>query len=138
MVRDGLLPLEVWFGYGLSFLMTAVFAYLGLLIWATLRHERQGQGLDRAQAQRAAAVDAPHLTGAVTRSSAARRRRTERVLTLLGVAGLVASLTAIGLWLLLRYPGPAAVPGTIGSLVLAAMILGVVVVATVVARGAER
>lgn len=107
--RDGLLPLEVWFSYGLSFLMTAVYVYLGLLIYGALRGWEVPAGLAR---------------------TAARARRP---VMLLGWAGLAVALGSIGGWLALRYPGPAAVPGTISSVVLALMILGVVAVSTVLA-----
>jgi hypothetical protein len=121
MVRDGWQPLEVWFGYSLSFFMTAVYAYFGLLIWATVRAE--GRRPDAAEAGE------PRL---VRRLATLRRP--------LSVAGLVGLAVAVGSlvgWLALRYPGPQAAAGTQASVLLALMIVGVTAVATLLARGAR-
>jgi hypothetical protein len=121
MVRDGLQPLEVWFGYGLSFYMTAVYAYMGMLIYATLRDE------------------APPFaqTLATLEERAAPLGRLRRPIALIGVIGLVIATVSVIAWLVLRYPGARAVSGTYGSVILAAMILGVAVVATLIANGAR-
>lgn len=117
-LRDGLAPLEVWFSYGLSFLMTAVYVYLGLLIVAALRAEGGGR------------LEEPGRAGRVV-------GRWSRPVALLGVGGLVASLASIVGWLLLRYPGPEAATGTVASLVLTAMVAAVAIVATWLTRAAE-
>lgn len=123
MLRDGLLPLEVWFGYSLSFLMTAAFVYMGLLIFAVFRQE--GRAAD-APAGSAPAPDRP-----------SRLARLRRPVELAGLVGLVVALGSLVLWLALRYPGPQAVSGTIASVVLALMVLGVLVISTLIARGAR-
>jgi hypothetical protein len=121
MVRDGWQPLEVWFGYSLSFFMTTVYVYLGLLIWATVRAE--GRRPEEAP------LEEPRLIRALARA--------RRPLALVGVAGLVAAVGSLAGWLALRYPGPQAVPGTQASVLLGLMILGVAVIATLIARGAR-
>jgi hypothetical protein len=121
MVRDGPLPLEVWFSYGLSFLMTSTYVYFGLLIVAVFRVE------SAAADSRAAATDG--LSGQASRLKAAWRP-----VSLIGLAGLALALGSIGAWIFLRYPGQQAVPGTMASVVLALMILGVSVVGTLLAR----
>ncbi|MCC7107061.1 MAG: hypothetical protein IT307_18170 [Chloroflexi bacterium] len=121
MARDGLLPLEVWFGYGLSFLQTAVYAYLGILILALWRHEGStGEG-----------------TAPPVADKPDRLRRFRPALNAIGLIGLATSLVSIAAWLLLRYPGPQAVPGTIASGVLVLMILAVVALSTYLARDAR-
>jgi hypothetical protein len=113
LLRDGLQPLEVWFGYSLSFLMTAVYVYLGLLIYSTIRAESGARGSGR---------------------FGRWLERVHRPLSLLGlVGGLVAVASLVG-WLVLRYPGPQAVPGTVASVALAAMILAVAAIGTGIAR----
>jgi hypothetical protein len=52
--------------------------------------------------------------------------------------GLAIAVVSLVSWLLLRYPGPQAVSGTYGSVVLALMILGVAAVSTFIARSVER
>jgi hypothetical protein len=127
MLRDGWQPLEVWFGYGLSFLMTSVYVYIGMLIYATWRAERP-----------TSSGNEPSDGETPPAAPAGRAERLRRPLAVLGVLGLVAALGSIGGWLALRYPGPQAVPGTYASGVLVAMILGVAVVSTLIARGARR
>ena len=117
-VRDGLPSLEVWFSYSLSFLMTAVYVYLGLLIVSTFRAEGPAGPAEPGRLERLAA-------------------RWQRPTALLGAVGLVVALVSIVSWLLLRFPGPEASSGTVASLVLAAMVAAVVAVATWLARGAE-
>lgn len=116
MVRDGLQPLEVWFGYSLSFFMTAVYVYMALLIWSTLRAEGglPQDGLGSAWARRAT--------------------RLWRPLALLGAGGLVVALAALAGWLALRYPGLQAASGTVASVLLAVMIFAVAALSTVLAR----
>ena len=118
MVRDGLQPLEVWFSYGLAFFMTAVYVYLGLLIYATVR------------AEGGAAPEA-------ARPDPARAERLRRPAAVLGTLGAALALASVIGWLALRYPGPQAVPGTIANVILVLMILGVVIVSTLIARGAR-
>jgi heme A synthase len=121
MVRDGLLPLEVWFGYSLSFFMTAVYVYFGLLIYATVRAESRRRVAASPRRSRWAAFAA----------------RSRRPVLLVGIAGLAAAVVSLAGWLLLRYPGPQAISGTYASIVLALMVLGVAAVGTLIARGAE-
>lgn len=120
MIRDGLQPLEVWFSYGLSFSMTAVYVYLGLTIVATVR------------AERGEAVSAPEQP-----PGGSWPERLRRPAAVVGVVGALAALVSVALWLALRYPGPPAVPGTIASVVLALMVLAVVAISTLIARGAH-
>ena len=89
MLRDGWQPLEVWFSYSLSFAMTAVYVYIGLLIWETLSRESNGR--------------APLAWSG-------RLRRLARPLTLLGLVGSLVAAVSLAGWLLLRYPGPQALP----------------------------
>jgi hypothetical protein len=117
-LRDGLPPLEVWFSYGLSFLMTTVYVYLGLLIVQTFRAERGGPESGPPSGKH-------RLSGL------------RRPIQVLGLAGLVLALVSVGAWLVLRHPGPAAYPGTVASFLLAGLILGVVVLATWLAWGVE-
>ena len=124
MLRDGWQPLEVWFSYGLSFLMTAVYVYLGLLIYRAARIERWLEVRD-------GPLPGP---GALAHRLAAW----ERPASWLGLIGLVAALGSIAAWLALRYPGPQALPGTYASFLLAAMILGVAAVATLICRPLDR
>jgi hypothetical protein len=114
LIREGWQPIEVWFSYSLSFGMTAVYAYIGLLIWDTLRRE---------------SGSAPWVPGP-------RLARLARPLNVVGLVGAAGSILAIAIWLLFRYPGPAAIPGTIGSVLLVVMILGVTLVCSFIARGA--
>lgn len=120
MLRDGLQPLEVWFGYSLSFFMTAVYVYMGLLIAATLQAEG---GLPRG--------------GLFGPTWAARAARLWRPLALLGVVGLALALGSLGGWLALRYPGPQAASGTIASVILALMVFAVAALSTFLAREPE-
>lgn len=124
MLRDGPQPLEVWFSYSLSFLMTAVYVYLALLIYSTLRAER--------------GVGAETLADAAPGRFELFLSRTGRPLSLMGLAGLAVAVVSLVGWLTLRYPGPRAVPGTYASVVLAIMVLGVVLVSTLIARGARQ
>ena len=133
MIRDGLQPLEVWFGYSLSFFMTAVYVYLGLLIYATLRAER---GAAAGKSDRPDS-EATGESGS-GEPSTARLARAYRPISVVGLIGLVIGLVSLVAWLLLRYPGPQAIPGTSASAVLVLMILGVAAVSTLIARGAER
>ena len=116
MLRDGWQPLEVWFSYSLSFGMTAVYAYIGLLIWETFSWEGGGS--------------AP-------KAWSGRLRRLAGPLTWLGLAGALVAVVAVVGWLLLRDPGEEALPGTISSVVLVLMILGVTALCTFIARGAR-
>jgi hypothetical protein len=116
MLRDGLQPLEVWFGYSLSFLMTTVYVYLGLLIYSTICYEagtgtpgRFDRWLDRAS----------------------------RPLSLAGVLGTAVAIGSLAGWLVLRFPGPKAMSGTFASVVLAVMILVVITISTAIARDAR-
>lgn len=127
MLRDGLLPLEVWFGYSFSFFMTAVYVYMGLLIYATIRTESR-------RTQPAAPTAEGHEP---TPCSAGWPARLYPAAGALGLAGLAVALTSLVGWLVLKYPGPQAASGTVGSLILALMILAVVGIATVIARGAR-
>jgi hypothetical protein len=120
MLRDGLQPLEVWFSYGLSFWMTAVYVYLGLTILATFRRERGD-----AESSRPVPEDG------------SRSERLRRPATVAGVAGALLATVSIAMWLALRFPGPQAVSGTIASGILALMVLGVVAISTLIARGAH-
>ena len=116
MVRDGWQPLEVWFSYSLSFLMTAVYVYLGLLIYATVRRE-SGQ------------------SPATLKPALAAARRPIMGLGLVGLAVAAISLVA---WLVFRFPsGPDVARGAVASVVLALMILGVVAACTRIAAGAR-
>jgi hypothetical protein len=56
----------------------------------------------------------------------------------LGLLGLIVALGSIAAWLALRYPGPQAVPGTYASFLLAAMILAVAAVGTLICRPLDR
>jgi hypothetical protein len=120
MLRDGWQPLEVWFSYGLSFLMTAVYVYLGLLIYRAARVERWLE----------------HRETPLPRMGAAARRLSawQRPAAWLGLVGLATALGSIGAWLALRFPGPQAVSGTYASALLALMVLGVAAVATLICR----
>ena len=133
MIRDGLQPLEVWFGYSLSFFMTAVYVYLGLLVYATLRAERGAASVndDRPGGEAIGESEA-------SKSPPARLARAYRPVSAIGLIGFVVALVSLVSWLLLRYPGPQAIPGTYASAVLVLMILGVAAVSTLIARGAER
>lgn len=133
MIRDGLQPLEVWFGYSLSFFMTAVYVYLGLLIYATFRAERGAASAndDQPGGKAVGKSESPQR-------SIARLDRAYRPVSVVGLIGLAAALVSLVGWLLLRYPGPQAIPGTYASAVLVLMILGVAAVSTLIARGAER
>ena len=113
MLRDGLQPLEVWFGYSLSFLMTSVYVYLGLLIYSTIRSESGAPG--------------PGRFGRWL-------QRVHRPLSMLGLVGGVVAVASLAGWLALRYPGPQAVSGTVASVALAAMILAVAAISTGIAR----
>lgn len=119
MVRDGLQPLEVWFGYGLSFFMTAVYVYLGLTIVATLRTEGRA-GPTRAPADQSG-----------------RMERLRRPAAAAGAVGALVAALSVVLWLALRFPGPQAVSGTVASVILALMVLAVVAISTLIARGAH-
>jgi hypothetical protein len=132
MIRDGLQPLEVWFGYSLSFFMTAVYVYLGLLIYATFRAERGAACANegRPGGQAVGKSESPPSTACLDRAY--------RPVSVVGLIGLAAALVSLVAWLLLRYPGPQAIPGTYASAVLVLMILGVAAVSTLIARGAER
>ena len=123
MLRDGWQPLEVWFSYSLSFFMTAVYAYLGLTIAATIRAEG---GQSPTEGSSGEAGRAGRVLARYRRPAAA-----------LGVLGALTALISLVLWLALRYPGPQALPGTVASALLAAMVLAVVAVSTLVARGAR-
>jgi hypothetical protein len=140
MLRDGLQPLEVWFSYSLSFFMTAVYVYLGLLIYATIQAEAGGRGEagTRGRGDPETGGRAGAETGGRWEALRLRVARAYRPLSALGLLGLAIALTSLVSWLLLRYPGPQAVSGTYGSVVLALMILGVAVVSTYIARSAER
>ena len=119
MLRDGFQPLEVWFSYGLSFFMTAVYVYLGLLIYATVRAEGSG----------GQAVEVG--------SRWDRLARFRRPAAVVGVIGAAVALISLVGWLALRYPGPQAIPGTVSSAILALMVLAVVAISTLIARGAR-
>jgi hypothetical protein len=110
--------LEVWFGYGLSFLMTAVYVYLALLIVATWRAERGAAEAD-------AELGGRRLSGL------------RRAVQTIGWLGLILAAGSVGAWLALRYPGPPAYSGTVASLALAGLILAVAAVATWIAWGVE-
>jgi len=122
--RDGWQPLEVWFGYSLSFFMTSVYVYLGLLIYATVRAEGRQLHPDRAEGTEPVVIRA--------------LGRARGPVALIGVVGLLAAVVSLVGWLLWRYPGPQAVSGTYASILLACMILTVTVIATYIARGASR
>jgi hypothetical protein len=130
MLRDGPQPLEVWFSYSLSFFMTAVYVYFGLLVYATLLAERhRDAGTGRV---------GDGETGRQGDGETGRRLATMyRPVSAFGLVGLAVAVVSLAAWLLLRYPGPEAIPGTYGSVVLALMVLAVVVIGTVIARGAE-
>jgi hypothetical protein len=115
MLRDGLQPLEVWFGYSLSFSMTAVYVYLGLLIYSTVRAESGAEGPDRFG----------RWLG-----------RAHRPLSMVGLLGSAVAVASLVGWLALRFPGPQAASGTVASLVLVTMILVVAAISTVIARDA--
>lgn len=133
MVRDGLLPLEVWFGYSLSFFMAAVYVYFGFLIYATIRAER-----GRGDAETRGEGEPPLPLGDVGEGRwGAFASRTRRPVMLVGMGGLGIGVVSLAGWLLLRYPGPQAQSGTFASIVLALMVLGVAAVGTFIARGAE-
>lgn len=121
--RDGWQPLDVWFSYGLSFLMTAVYVYLGLLIYATVRAEGRQKDGDAAKP----------ADPAVIRSLG----RIRKPVSVIGVIGLLVAVASIGGWLLWRFPGPQAMQGTSASILLAFMIFGVAVIATFIAHGAS-
>lgn len=120
MLRDGLQPLEVWFGYGLSFLMTAVYVYMGILIWTTIRAEGPSPS---------PSAPAPGNPRTTTRLAHARAP-----FAVAGVLGLITAVVSIVAWLALRYPGPQAVSGTSASVILALMILGVAIISTLIAK----
>ena len=122
MLRDGWQPLEVWYGYSLAFLMTAVYAYMGLLIWDTLRVE----------GRRAAPLASP-----ASEAGGGRLARWRRPAAVVGWLGLVVAVASLAGWLLLRYPGPAAAAGTGASILLALMVLAVATLGTLIARGAR-
>jgi hypothetical protein len=131
MLRDGPQPLEVWFSYSLSFFMTAVYVYLGLLVYATLLAERRGDvGTGRVGDGETGRLRPPV-------AASPRLATMYRPVSAVGLVGLAVAVVSLAAWLLLRYPGPEAIPGTYGSVVLALMVLAVVVIGTVIARGAE-
>jgi hypothetical protein len=135
MLREGLQPLDVWFSYSLSFFTTAVYVYLGLLIYASVVAEagRRGDAATRRRGEGATAGESPPRC--VTLSPLLSR--VYKPLSVFGVAGLATALVSLIVWVVLRYPGPQAVSGTYGSLLLALMVLGVAAVGTLTARGAD-
>jgi hypothetical protein len=102
---------------------------------------RRGEEAIAAQGDRAldSASPRPRVAASPRRRVAASPRLATmyRPVSAVGLIGLAVAVVSLVAWLLLRYPGPEAIPGTYGSVVLALMVLAVVVIGTVIARGAE-